>query len=606
MKPFYFPYRSELKTNNVPATFFISLLFLFLLNQKTFSQTLSVTARTVGAVRGETTPAVNTVADVAIVKVGPASAKPGDIVTYKLEITNVGPASVDGAVVANGYSDKFTIRSITASSISCASSLTVAPDEKDLTAQKLEGTGIVIPHLPAGGAINLLITGVAESGIINSTATVSLPATVSDPNPGNNLDTYVTNVFSPEVLTTYELDIDETLRLAGDMNAGGGSFNLIYKLTAGTAIKSLGEILQIPLTYSSLNNTATGAVNNWDKLSKTSLGLNLGVDPVSLFIDLPSGNINEFPEIKPVTSTDILFSKYLTDGTLQLLGTAYMTVGIVPVPAESNVKMVEESIVLWQAGNLYIERPPNLYRAGFWIHQLGNTGLNTISDLARSVTDTVRHNATYPLVYSAYSFDPSKVYLTGPDRGAKVASGKIVFSTSSTLPLTLLSFEAKKINSIVQLNWATTSEKNAQSFGVERSTDGVHFEVIGNIIATNNNGIHAYNFADRAPLNGSNIYRLKMNDIDGKFTYSPSKAVVFNASSAISVFPNPVIDKLHIRNAGIGAVLSLADVSGRILLQQKIKTADQSFEMSKYAPGMYIIHIKENTGQTYSMKVVKQ
>ncbi len=91
------------------------------------------------------------------------------------------------------------------------------------------------------------------------------------------------------------------------------------------------------------------------------------------------------------------------------------------------------------------------------------------------------------------------------------------------LAVDLMDLEAKAMEgNHVQLYWWTLSELNSSHFEVERSSDGVDFEVIAEVKARGNSeGLQHYQLMD-SNIEGENVlyYRLKMADIDGSFDYS--------------------------------------------------------------------------------------
>ncbi|MEO6637127.1 MAG: PKD domain-containing protein, partial [Ginsengibacter sp.] len=118
---------------------------------------------------------------------------------------------------------------------------------------------------------------------------------------------------------------------------------------------------------------------------------------------------------------------------------------------------------------------------------------------------------------------------------------------ASSLPLKLLSFTGKLQNSRINLFWETTNEKNVLGFEIE-IMNASSWNNIGFVLA-NNSGVvsNQYTFTDSIPAIGSNYYRLKIVDIDGKFIYSdiisfevtPGKNVVYqNFPNSFSDFTN--------------------------------------------------------------------
>jgi hypothetical protein len=101
---------------------------------------------------------------------------------------------------------------------------------------------------------------------------------------------------------------------------------------------------------------------------------------------------------------------------------------------------------------------------------------------------------------------------------------------------------------------------------------------------------------------------LKANDLDGKFTYS--KTVALNEDQAIKtlIFPNPFGKKLNVqlntdaRNTEDFDV-SLMDMSGRLLFQQKIQNSVE-WSTENLPSGMYILKVA-GRGTVETQKVVK-
>ena len=94
----------------------------------------------------------------------------------------------------------------------------------------------------------------------------------------------------------------------------------------------------------------------------------------------------------------------------------------------------------------------------------------------------------------------------------------IVISVTSALPIELSTFTATEIQSQkAQLNWKTATETNVKNFDIEKSADGRKFEKIGEVEANNTPSVYSA-FDDY--FFESAYYRLKINDLDGKVTYS--------------------------------------------------------------------------------------
>ena len=107
-----------------------------------------------------------------------------------------------------------------------------------------------------------------------------------------------------------------------------------------------------------------------------------------------------------------------------------------------------------------------------------------------------------------------------------MALGGIIASTSwptgmtitkTTLPINLIDFKAVQENSAVRLNWSTASERNNNRFEILKSTDGVKFNVIGQVNGNQNSYERKdYTFIDKSYSTAIVYYKLKQIDNDGK------------------------------------------------------------------------------------------
>ncbi|MGE0561774.1 MAG: T9SS type A sorting domain-containing protein [Flavobacteriales bacterium] len=104
------------------------------------------------------------------------------------------------------------------------------------------------------------------------------------------------------------------------------------------------------------------------------------------------------------------------------------------------------------------------------------------------------------------------------------------------LPIKLLYFKAIKNGSVVDIDWATTTEINNDYFTIERSKDAFNFEPIFFKKGAGNSSMNLYySTIDKSPLFGVSYYRLKQTDFDGKYTYSNIESVVFEGADELEI-----------------------------------------------------------------------
>jgi hypothetical protein len=162
------------------------------------------------------------------------------------------------------------------------------------------------------------------------------------------------------------------------------------------------------------------------------------------------------------------------------------------------------------------------------------------------------------------------------------------------LEVSLTSLEAQKSRAGTLVAWATASETNNAGFDIERSTDGTSFEKIGYLKgAGTTTTAHAYKFIDTRPAAGTNYYRLRQIDHDGKFEYSKIVSAAY-ATDGLQVYPNPATDAINIV-AAVGSVLYLHNALGAVVHTQTTTQANTLLSVSQYPKGIYLLRAGTQT-----------
>lgn len=181
--------------------------------------------------------------------------------------------------------------------------------------------------------------------------------------------------------------------------------------------------------------------------------------------------------------------------------------------------------------------------------------------------------------------------------------------TSNPLPVKLTSFKARKEGSVAQISWSTTEESNSDRFELERSTKGKAWEVIGSKTALGESvALRNYSLTDAQPLNGENLYRLKMIDRDGTFALSKIESITFS-TDGVSVFPNPLTnaDNMQVSVDNWNNVKSVRVVNslGKIVFETT-NALHTGIKASNLTSGLYLVQIVRTDGTVSAYKIVKQ
>ncbi|MFY0481081.1 hypothetical protein ACI6PS_00635 [Flavobacterium sp. PLA-1-15] len=298
-------------------------------------------------------------ADIQVNKSGPLSVVPNGSLTYKIYVTNNGPANATNVVITDPAVSNFTVTSIACEagpgnggSASCPASVTIAG---------LQGAGLTIPSLPNGSAVVFTVTGTAgTSGTITNTATAT--ATL-DSDLSNNTSIVTTRIENNAscAQSTYTLNVAQTVA-NNTIAVNGGTLNLYYTRTSGAAIPGVAEPLIVPVTYSDLNNKS-GIDNQWREIRVDNGDLILGIDTSnggtgSVYNSLPSLNTRISPTYYTYPfpgniSLDRAYTEFLRTGELEQLGTFTLNIAL-PSSLPSGVKIIDETFNVqgWNASNL--------------------------------------------------------------------------------------------------------------------------------------------------------------------------------------------------------------------------------------------------------------
>jgi hypothetical protein len=212
--------------------------------------------------------------------------------------------------------------------------------------------------------------------------------------------------------------------------------------------------------------------------------------------------------------------------------------------------------------------------------------------------------------------DQNKHFVSNAFNGTNLRVVSAV-EAGSVLPVTLVSFTAKKENQTALLQWSTSFETNSAFFEIQRSYNGNDWQAIGQVAAGGESraALH-YAFTDPNPLNGGpskgeNLYRLKMIDADETFAYSIIRSLRFEGVSAVAIFPNPTAEKIQITVVDWGKVerVNIINAMGKAVYEsvssQLSHISANGIQVKNLPVGLYFVKIKEKDGMVHSLKMMK-
>lgn len=251
----------------------------------------------------------------------------------------------------------------------------------------------------------------------------------------------------------------------------------------------------------------------------------------------------------------------------------------------------------------------------YWILKLDSTGTvqwkkilgGTLYDIGRDVQQT--SDGGYVVIGSTTSNNGDVSGNHGQATGG-YDWWIVKLSSGLALPVNLISFTAQKQQTDVLINWETANQLNFSHYEIERSLDAIHFEIAGRVQPLNGSGTLNYQFKDLNAVNiyknyGRLFYRLKMVDIDQMATCSKIAKVDFDTKYTVYVYPNPASDKIYIEGIRNYKYISITDVSGKKVYEQKITQGSETINISNLKKGVYFMKfINDNSAQT--QKLIKE
>jgi len=210
-------------------------------------------------------------------------------------------------------------------------------------------------------------------------------------------------------------------------------------------------------------------------------------------------------------------------------------------------------------------------------------------------------------VYNNAEFQVRFNYSDGENGGwaGMIALDNVVLNGNfeTSLPVTLTEFKGYEKGTVAELTWTTATELNNDYFSLERSTDGRNFRELdqisgqGSILSSTQ-----YTYTDVEPLMGTNYYRLKQTDFDGKATYVGDIVVLnFDDTGGISIRPNPVRSDLLFFEIPASSGNELKDMrilnaAGQLVKQAQLEqTGTISVPVDDLQNGIYFLSIQTET-----------
>ncbi|MBI5371105.1 MAG: T9SS type A sorting domain-containing protein [Sphingobacteriales bacterium] len=187
-------------------------------------------------------------------------------------------------------------------------------------------------------------------------------------------------------------------------------------------------------------------------------------------------------------------------------------------------------------------------------------------------------------------------------------------SINFVLPLQWQSFTAEiKDGCVVQLDWTTSSEEHTAYFEVQQSTNGTNFNSITRITAAGySSQSKNYQAVDRNASFGTNYYRIKQVDADGRSTYSGERLIIINCSGRQAVLVYPTLTQgtviVQLPQGNDEVLIKVMNANGQLVpVRVQGTTRYRYLSMDALPAGVYLVQVSNNkTNEQITYKVIVQ
>ena len=210
------------------------------------------------------------------------------------------------------------------------------------------------------------------------------------------------------------------------------------------------------------------------------------------------------------------------------------------------------------------------------------------------------------------------IEMSGQDMGntLDITGTTSSIATSIVLALNLIHFNAIEQNNQAYLTWTTSNEINFSHFEVERSIDAKTWTTVRLVKGKYSNTEGGYQLTDDKAFlqNNQVLYRLKMVNNDGTFTYSNIQTLVRKETSkeSIKLYPNPTYNDVYLTIESASNTvkkIEIVDMLGKVYQEMSLNVIkgqnQQTLDVRALPIGAYFLIAKDNKGRGQTIRFIK-
>ncbi len=247
----------------------------------------------------------------------------------------------------------------------------------------------------------------------------------------------------------------------------------------------------------------------------------------------------------------------------------------------------------------------------------------TIDRVNGSGDSQVDLNWTTPLEGSSFTnYTDAEIGIgryNGTDWGTATGSGNNTTNTASGLFNTFSPFIVTKLGSAlplqlrnvaatikavgVEITWNVLNEEGVVRYEIEKSSNRTQFTTIGTVQASNKS---TYQFTDLAAQSNLSYYRLKITSSNGQVRYSDILAVKSGVASAITMYPNPVVNSLNVTGLSNATTIKIFNATGQLVAIERTTANSVSLDVASLKPGVYVLQVLRNGEVATQQRFIRQ
>ncbi|MBF9141164.1 T9SS type A sorting domain-containing protein [Hymenobacter properus] len=460
----------------------------------------------------------------------------------------------------------------------------------------------IIPMV-ALGQCSYVATGSGVMGGLSATATFDVGSGSCPTQPASNTDARVF-LNSNYALT---LDSDYVVGAGGSITVSAGRLTVHSHLTVEAdgliTVSNGGSIVVEDGGSLDISSRGTVVVNNGGTISGD---YNLGVG---------DGSASQ-----KVTNLRVFAPSSVTSGVMRVNKATIMVQGGASLTTTCNTILYNSDIVA--DGAMYVLGNLDLTPGGAnnTICGAGNISVKGCVFGGNGAFNHLAQNCTNKIGVCALG-SSTGVCNMGPVAGNNTnerSCDALVPTCPRPLPVELTLFTATPTDrQQVALHWETASEKNSQSFVVERSADGKVFRDNRTVEGAGTTQTRTiYRVVDEQPLPGTSYYRLRQVDFDKGSSYSPVRVVQLSTKpgQGLDVYPGPTAKEWVVSSqlpaellGSTGAALQVFDALGRvqsITLTPAEQPGRWTLGLQSLPTGIYVVRLLTSAG-SYSRRIAQ-